>query len=90
MVRSLDLVSFSIVCQFTQTDHLFSLLSSPLRLFFNFTSTALKEDQEEYLEAGADHVLTKPLKEANMREMIELARKRSKGGAEVEVNRRAG
>jgi len=43
------------------------------------TGNALKEDQEEYNEAGADQVLTKPIKEANMRQMIEEARKRVAG-----------
>lgn len=43
------------------------------------TGNALREDQEEYLEAGADRVLTKPIKQAAVLEAIELARKRLRG-----------
>lgn len=35
-------------------------------------------DQEEYLEAGADHVLTKPVREENVRKMLVIADERKK------------
>lgn len=35
-------------------------------------------DQEEYLEAGADYVLTKPVREENVRKMLSLADERKK------------
>lgn len=43
------------------------------------TGNALKEDQEEYLEAGADKVLTKPIKQAAIVEAIESAKRRLGG-----------
>ena len=39
---------------------------------------ALLPDQEEYLEAGADHVLTKPVREENVRKMLAVAEQRKK------------
>lgn len=41
------------------------------------TGNAAREDQEEYLDAGADRVLTKPVREAALREVIDLAMARS-------------
>lgn len=38
------------------------------------TGNALLSDQKEYLEAGADHVLTKPVKEASLKSMLDVAR----------------
>lgn len=38
------------------------------------TGNALKEDQEEFESAGADHVLTKPVQAASLAQMLELAR----------------
>lgn len=43
------------------------------------TGNALREDRDEYLEAGSDEVLTKPIKEADVRRMIEEARLRIAG-----------
>jgi CheY-like chemotaxis protein len=43
------------------------------------TGNALKEDQEEYVGAGADQVLTKPVKQAALVEAIEMARRRVAG-----------
>lgn len=43
------------------------------------TGNALREDQDEYLEAGADRVLTKPIKQAALEEAIDQARKRLTG-----------
>jgi CheY-like chemotaxis protein len=40
------------------------------------TGNALKEDQEEYTAAGADQVLTKPIKQAALVQAIEYARRR--------------
>ncbi|KAF7308969.1 hypothetical protein MKEN_01097600 [Mycena kentingensis (nom. inval.)] len=37
------------------------------------TGNALLTDQKEYLDAGADHVLTKPVLEASLRKMLALA-----------------
>jgi DNA-binding response OmpR family regulator len=44
------------------------------------TGNALKEDQVEYMEAGLDRVLTKPVLERSLKEMlrIALARKRAR------------
>jgi osomolarity two-component system, sensor histidine kinase SLN1 len=39
---------------------------------------ALLPDQEEYLEAGADHILTKPVREENVRKMLAIADERKK------------
>ena len=43
-----------------------------------FVGNALLPDQEEYLEAGADHVLTKPVREENVRKMLAVADQRKK------------
>jgi CheY-like chemotaxis protein len=43
------------------------------------TGNALREDQEEYTGAGADQVLTKPVKQAALVEAIEMARRRVAG-----------
>ncbi|KAJ7781948.1 histidine kinase [Mycena maculata] len=48
------------------------------------TGNALLTDQKEYLDAGADHVLTKPVLEASLKSMLALAdarKKASQGGA---------
>lgn len=37
------------------------------------TGNALKEDQVEYMEAGLDQVLTKPVLERSLREMLRIA-----------------
>jgi osomolarity two-component system sensor histidine kinase SLN1 len=37
---------------------------------------ALLPDQEEYLEAGADYILTKPVREENVRKMLGVADER--------------
>ncbi|CAE6417607.1 unnamed protein product [Rhizoctonia solani] len=37
------------------------------------TGNALKEDQEEYYEAGVDHVLTKPVLEGSLKQMLVMA-----------------
>ncbi|KAF7309943.1 Histidine kinase [Mycena indigotica] len=42
------------------------------------TGNALLEDQEEYIAAGADHVLTKPVNEQALRRMLVLADSRRK------------
>ncbi|KAJ7491994.1 hypothetical protein FB451DRAFT_1216560 [Mycena latifolia] len=49
------------------------------------TGNALLTDQKEYLDAGADHVLTKPVLEASLRSMLALAgaRRRSSVGSVV-------
>jgi len=39
---------------------------------------ALLPDQEEYLEAGVDHILTKPVREENVRKMLAVADERKK------------
>jgi osomolarity two-component system, sensor histidine kinase SLN1 len=36
------------------------------------TGNALKEDQAEYMEAGLDKVLTKPVLERSLKEMLKL------------------
>lgn len=43
------------------------------------TGNALREDQDEYNGAGADQVLTKPVKLAALVEAIQMARKRIAG-----------
>lgn len=43
------------------------------------TGNALREDRDEYLEAGSDEVLTKPIKEVDVRRMVEEARLRIAG-----------
>ncbi|KAJ9105873.1 hypothetical protein QFC20_004208 [Naganishia adeliensis] len=50
------------------------------------TGNALKEDQEEYIEAGADQVLTKPLKQAQMQEMLAQARLRISGETQPQTD----
>jgi len=40
------------------------------------TGNALLSDQEEYLEAGVDRVLTKPVLERSLRGMLALASER--------------
>jgi osomolarity two-component system sensor histidine kinase SLN1 len=40
------------------------------------TGNALQSDQDDYLEAGADYVLTKPVLEKNLRGMLVLAQER--------------
>ncbi|KZP17575.1 hypothetical protein FIBSPDRAFT_920629 [Athelia psychrophila] len=42
------------------------------------TGNALLDDQNEYLEAGVDHVLTKPVLERNLKNMLILADERRK------------
>ncbi|KAJ7066462.1 histidine kinase [Mycena amicta] len=42
-------------------------------LVVGVTGNALLTDQKEYLDAGADHVLTKPVLEASLRKMLVLA-----------------
>ncbi|KZT67331.1 hypothetical protein DAEQUDRAFT_729184 [Daedalea quercina L-15889] len=44
------------------------------------TGNALLTDQEEYLEAGADHVLTKPVLEKSLKSMLVIADERRKRG----------
>jgi CheY-like chemotaxis protein len=44
------------------------------------TGNALLTDQKEYLEAGADHVLTKPVLERSLRSMLAKADERRKQG----------
>lgn len=43
------------------------------------TGNALKEDQEEYRAAGADVILTKPIKQAAVEEACRLALERASG-----------
>jgi CheY-like chemotaxis protein len=40
---------------------------------------ALLPDQEEYLEAGVDYILTKPVREESVRKMLTIADERKKG-----------
>lgn len=47
-------------------------------LVVGVTGNALLPDQEEYLEAGADHVLTKPVREENVKKMLAVADERRK------------
>lgn len=42
------------------------------------TGNALKEDQEEYLVAGADDILPKPVHQSAIAEMLAHARERSR------------
>ncbi|EKM50685.1 uncharacterized protein PHACADRAFT_152889 [Phanerochaete carnosa HHB-10118-sp] len=44
------------------------------------TGNALLSDQQEYLEAGVDHVLTKPVFEKSLRAMLVIAEERRKRG----------
>lgn len=43
-----------------------------------FVGNALLPDQEEYLEAGADYILTKPVREESVRKMLAIADERKK------------
>ena len=45
---------------------------------WGFTGNALLPDQEEYLEAGVDCVLTKPVREESVRKMLAVADERKK------------
>jgi len=45
-------------------------------LVVGVTGNALKSDQKEYLEAGVDHVLTKPVKETSLKAMLQAAHER--------------
>lgn len=47
-------------------------------LIVGVTGNALLTDQQEYLEAGADRVLTKPVLERSLRDMLLLAEERRK------------
>lgn len=51
------------------------------------TGNALKEDQVEYMEAGLDRVLTKPVLERSLKEMLRFAldRRRSTSSTESPV-----
>ena len=40
---------------------------------------ALRQDQDEYIDAGADRILTKPIKQAGIEECVAEARKRLRG-----------
>ena len=46
---------------------------------------ALLPDQEEYLEAGVDYILTKPVREESVRKMLAMAdeRKRARSPGDV-------
>lgn len=43
------------------------------------TGNALREDQEEYISAGADEIIPKPIHQKSVEEMIKLARRRTRG-----------
>lgn len=43
-----------------------------------FIGNALLPDQEQYLEAGADYILTKPVREEDVRKMLVIADERKK------------
>lgn len=47
-------------------------------LIVGVTGNALLTDQQEYLEAGVDRVLTKPVLERNLRDILVLADERRK------------
>lgn len=47
------------------------------------TGNAMKEDQDEYLECGADFVLIKPVMEVNVKQMIEEAKDRRRAAAAI-------
>ena len=55
------------------------------------TGNALKEDQVEYMEAGLDRVLTKPVLERSLKEMLRFAldRRRSTLSTESPVEGRS-
>jgi len=48
------------------------------------TGNALLTDQREYLDAGADHVLTKPVLEKSLKSMLAIADERRKRGSTSE------
>ena len=50
-----------------------------------FVGNALLPDQEEYLEAGVDYILTKPVREESVRKMLAMAdeRKRARSPGDV-------
>ncbi|KAF7308951.1 Histidine kinase [Mycena kentingensis (nom. inval.)] len=56
-------------------------------LVVGVTGNALLEDQEEYMAAGADHVLTKPVNEQALRRMLVLADTRRKVRTPVPAQR---
>lgn len=43
-------------------------------LIVGVTGNALREDQEEYLQTGATHVLTKPVAGSDLTKMLDTAR----------------
>lgn len=47
------------------------------------TGNALLTDQQEYLDAGVDHVLTKPVLEKSLKTMLAIADERRRRGAHV-------
>ncbi|KAL4078679.1 CheY-like superfamily [Scleroderma yunnanense] len=47
------------------------------------TGDVLVEDQREYLEAGVNHVLTKPVFEASLIEMLSIAEERRRKGCSL-------
>ncbi|KIO26491.1 carbohydrate-binding module family 1 protein [Tulasnella calospora MUT 4182] len=50
------------------------------------TGNALKEDQMEYLDAGVDAVLTKPAKEASLKNFLRIALERKKAKMRAETH----
>lgn len=46
------------------------------------TGNAMKEDQDEFLDCGADHVLIKPVMEVSVKRMIDLAKERRQEGTQ--------
>jgi len=44
--------------------------------YHRVTGNALREDQDEFLEAGVDIVLTKPILERNLRDALQAAKDR--------------
>ncbi|KAG9043908.1 hypothetical protein FS837_008985 [Tulasnella sp. UAMH 9824] len=50
------------------------------------TGNALKEDQNEYLDAGVDAVLTKPVKEASLKNFLRIAMERKKAKLRAETH----
>ncbi|KAI0685603.1 hypothetical protein BC835DRAFT_1289856 [Cytidiella melzeri] len=47
------------------------------------TGNALLSDQEEYLDAGVDHVLTKPVLEKSIKAMLTIADERRRNGVSI-------
>lgn len=43
------------------------------------TGNALREDQDEYIQAGADEIIPKPIHQKSVEEMIVHARRRVRG-----------